>query len=942
MGDRVWAAILIAGMQAASTARAADADSAPAGENLEEVIVTGSRIQQRLEDSPNPVIVLGRDDIDRASRDAIGKVLQQLPAMTGSPQNTNRNNGGDGSTRVDLRGLGSARSLVLVNGRRFVYGGVGADTSVDVNMIPTSMLERIEVLGVGSSTIYGSDAIGGVVNFITREDYDGAELSASYAQSSKNDGDIWDIRFVAGQTFGRGYFTFGGELVNQQAVFQGARDYSKDTEYIRADGTIGTSGSSNLPQGRFRVPANNALGLSPGLYTRVDGSGEPTTAADFRPYVNPDDNYNFAPINYLQTPSRREYLWLLGGLDITENVAAFFEGLLHHRGSEQLLAPTPYFSQFEGPVLPNGRNGVPADNFYNPFGVAINDVRRRFSEAVGRRFTQDVDTERFVAGLRGDLAAGWQWELSATYGRNDTDVTTQGEFRTDRLLPALGPSGPDAAGRIVCGRRDAATGIVPVANIIPGCVPLNVFGGQGPDGKGTITPDQLDYVTTPLHDQGYNAQQVYELVFRGDWGAIQDRPIRWAVGATHRVETAANQLDPAKLAGVAGGSPTNIADGGQFTANEAYAETVVPLLSGVTAAEDLSLTAGVRYSDFSSFGSVTTYQGGLLYRPVKEVTLRAGYGTVFRAPPITNLFESTSQSTDIFSVDPCGHDPTPEQRVNCAANGVPGGSYVQGEDIEFPYVFGGNPDLQPEQGDSVSAGVTLTPEFAPGLTFSVDYWRTRINDVITLYPDGQLVLDGCANTGIAYACDRIERLPDGNIELLDVTHLNTESLEAAGYDFDLGYTVAAGSGRVTGRLMATYLEQYDLVPFAGADTIGMAGTSDFLGSFPRWRGLGYIEYKVGGWSASYQLQYIGTMGECSDGSRAPDAYAGCRTIDDVFYSDLRFGYEFDAGPTLTLAVTNATGEDPPRVNNTNGANTDTSIYQLLGPTYFVSLSYRIE
>ena len=336
---------------------AAPTDTPGRDGDLEEIVVTGSRIQLRLKDAPVVVGVISRDDIERASQDAIGKVLQQLPVNTGHSSNTNANNGGDGATRVNLRGLGSERTLVLVNGRRFVYGGNGGNTSVDVNMIPLSVVQRVEVVGVGASTIYGSDAIGGVVNLITRDDYTGAEITGSYRTSEEGDGQITNLQFVAGQSTEHGYLAFGSDLVDQHAVFCGDREYSARAEYIREDGSIATGGSPSTPQGVFDVPDGNALGLPPEVYTRVEGSGEPTTAADFRPFVPPDDLYNFAPINYLQTPSERETVWLLAGIDINDQISVFVEALTHHRDSEQLLAPTPFFSFSAStgtPILPNG------------------------------------------------------------------------------------------------------------------------------------------------------------------------------------------------------------------------------------------------------------------------------------------------------------------------------------------------------------------------------------------------------------------------------------------------------------------------------------------------------------------------------------------------------------------------------------------------------------
>lgn len=911
--------------------------------DLEEIIVTGSRIQQRLEDAPVAVVVLNRDDIDRASQDSIGKIVQQLPANTGSPVNANVNNGGDGSTRIDLRGLGPARSLVLVNGRRFVYGGVGGDTSADLNMIPSSMLERVEVMGIGSSTIYGSDAIGGVVNFITREDYDGAELDLSYTWAEEGDGTIGTARFFAGQTSERGYLTFGGELVDQDAVFQDERDYSANTEYLRWDGSVGTTGSTFTPQGVFVVPAGNVFGLAPGQYTRVTGSGEPTTAEDFRRYINPDDNYNFAPDNYLQTPSERQHVWLVGGFDFSPSLSLFVEALLHHRESEQRLAASSFRTSGAGYILPDGRPGIPASNHYNPFGVDIRAAGRRIQEQGGRDFSQDVDTQRYVAGLRGPLGGSWSWELSATYGRNDTTVVTEGDFRVDNMRLSVGPSGPDASGRIVCGDPDPATGIVPAANVVQGCVPLNLFGGMGTDGRGTITPEQLDYITDPLTDKGYNEQQVYELLFRGDWGSIQGRPIRWATGVSYRIESAGNALDPAKISGaVGGGQLTSLTEGGDFTATEGYVETVLPLLEGLPAAEALNATAGVRLSEFSTFGFVSTFQGGLMYRPVRQLTLRAGYGQVFRAPPVSNLYESTLDDF-AFAPDPCGNGPTPEQQANCAADGVPGGSYVQPELDIYPAMIGGNEDLQPEEGDSISAGLTFTPSFLQGFSLSVDYWRTEIDDVITLYPDVGQILQVCADDGAAGACDRISRRPDGTIELVDATHVNAGSLMSEGWDFDIAYMTPVGPGQLGLRLMATYLASYDVAPFKGAETTGVAGTRYVFSAFPRWRGLGHVEYTAGPWFGSWQTQYVGSMDECQEDPFAPeDAFQGCREVDDAWYQDLQLGYRFEPGPALTFTISNLTGEDPPRVNFNAAANTDPATYPLLGRTYFVSLSYRIE
>ena len=428
-------------------------------------------------------------------------------------------------------------------------------------------------------------------------------------------------------------------------------------------------------------------------------------------------------------------------------------------------------------------------------------------------------------------------------------MTTEGEFRADHLQLALGPSGLDASGRIVCGARDPVAGIVPAVNVIAGCVPMNLFGGQGPDGKGTITREQLDYATATLVDSGYNEQQIYELIFRGDWGSIQDRAIRWAVGAVHRVETAAARLDPAKLAGTAGNSPTNLNDGGEFTADEAYVETVVPLLANRSAAEQLDVTAGLRQSKFSSFGSVTTYQGGL------DVQALASDHDAWQlrscVPCATHRRAVHEQSADLrLPCRPLRQQPDRQPAVQLRRGGCAWGSYDQPEVDITPAVVGGNRDLQPEEGDSVSAGITLTPPGVPRLEISVDYWRTSLDDVITLDPRGQVYVNACADSGAADACSRITRRPDGTLALVDERHANGASLVAAGYDFDLGYVLETLGGHVVTRVTTTYLDQYDYAPVAGARTLDAAGTDYPSGALPHWRGLGYAEYSKGPWTGS--------------------------------------------------------------------------------------------
>ena len=288
----------------------AQADGVADGETLHTVVVTGSRIRSEAGATTGPVTVLTKEQLTRGGNDSLGKVLQTLPYNTGSPDNTNVNTGGDGSTRIDLRGLEPQRTLTLLNGRRLPNGGIGADASVDIDSLPLSMVERVEVLTTGASAVYGADAIGGVVNVITRSNFKGVELGLQRSEAERGDGTITRAQALIGGDIGQGSWMFGADYVDQKGVSLAAREYSAiPLAVASADGARVATGSQFIPDGIFEVPDGNALGLPPGDYTRVPGAtGQ--TASDWRPYA--DERFNYAPYAYLQTPNERGSLWLLG------------------------------------------------------------------------------------------------------------------------------------------------------------------------------------------------------------------------------------------------------------------------------------------------------------------------------------------------------------------------------------------------------------------------------------------------------------------------------------------------------------------------------------------------------------------------------------------------------------------------------------------------------
>lgn len=895
----------------------------PPSEEMDTVVVTGSRIRGAADEHTAPVTEISQQELARGGNDSLGRALQRLPFSTGSAPNTNVNNGGDGSTRVDLRGLTPARTLVLLNGRRLPNGGVGADSSVDLDSLPLSMVERVEVLTTGASAVYGADAIGGVVNVITRKDVDGVNVGAQLSQAEHGDGAIARAQLLFGAQTSRGNWVFGLDVVDQHAVHMDARDYSA-AQYAVVDesGERIVFGSLGIPDGRFVVTPGNGLGLSPDIYTRVAGANG-QTANDWRP-VTDADTFNFAPYNLLQTPNQRATLWLTGTHAINDGIELFVEGVAARRDSSQTLAPAPYMLiAGNAPAGPNGNPQIPANNHYNPFGVAVPRGQRRLVELEDRGFEQRVDSWRALMGVRGNFRE-WNWELSVARAESDAASQEDGVPLSERFVAGLGPSGRDAQGHIVCGVPDAGTGIVPAAAIIAGCVPINLFGGAG-----SITQEQLDFMATRLNDPGSNAQTLADFTMDGNWGRSWAGDLRWAIGAEYRRETGGYEYDLVRAGGTVGAGLAADTPRASFEAAEAFAEVRIPL------AGTLDSTLGVRASDFSSFGTHKTGHAGLRWQPANAWTLRADFAQLFRAPSLAELFEREIVRDGNATFDPCGNDPTPEQRVNCAANGVPGGSYVQSDGDIHLVSAGGNPALGPEQGHSFNAGVEWEA-VQEHLNLRADYFQTHLDDFISTR-EPEVILGECANQGAAVACANIERFEDGSLNSIDTRQSNFGRVTVVGIDLAAQLHVTTRAGDVGARLIATHLLEHDSQAFEGGTTISNAGRANAGMLLPRWRALGGIDWTHGDWRLGYSLQYIGAVEACS---LALDDTLYCASTGSTLYHDLEFAYRWrDLG--LRAGVTNLSGQDPPFLNE-GAANTDPATYRLLGRIWFVNFEFARE
>jgi outer membrane receptor protein involved in Fe transport len=461
----------------------------------EEITVTGSRIRRKDLNTPAPVTVISHEQIAESGKSTIGEFLQSLPEQAGGA-NSQVNNGGDGSQTVDLRGIQANRTLVLINGRRMISSATAQSfyETVDLNAIPTAAIERVEILKDGGSSIYGSDAIGGVVNIITRKKMDGAELTLQYGNSYKDDGTLKEVSLVAGSSNERSNFLVAGGYSEQGKVRAGKRGhmgtiYSKNFN----TGQVSPRGSIGTPDGIFYLYDDCTRGSSPAcdhLWDLATADGATPFDETFTAgrgvdiFQDPGDRYNYQRVNYLYTPLRRWQLWASGDYKVADYATVFFEGSFVNRYSRQQLAPEPLYTGAlgGGPINP-----ISEFSLYNPYGVQI-DVGRRLVEFGDRVFTQDSNTYRLVGGLRGEIGdwgaffKGWAWNTSLVYASNNNTYDNQGSLRADKINAALGPSMIDpATGQPIC-----VTSPGNPATKIEGCVPLNTLGGPG-----SITPSMI-------------------------------------------------------------------------------------------------------------------------------------------------------------------------------------------------------------------------------------------------------------------------------------------------------------------------------------------------------------------------------------------------------------------------------------------------------------------
>jgi outer membrane receptor protein involved in Fe transport len=927
---------------------------------LEEVIVTGSRIKRADVDSASPVTVIDRASMEVQGLTDVGELLQTIPSMSGSPVGTTTNNGNDGSVLIDLRGMGTARTLTLVNGRRVVDGG-------DYQAIPSTMIERIEILKDGASAIYGADAVAGVVNIITRSDFTGVEVSVQAADWFDSEGAQQSYSFLSGKEFAEGHFVFGAEYVKQDAAFQSdvPWDYMQNSYYIYPEGCEnqvaapydGTPQGGCYPLGSSRIPESRLSTYSQGRFLIGVPATEPYQVGLMEPHDG--RTYNYAPVNYLQTPYERTNVFGEGHFDITDNIRFYGEFRGNFRESAQQLAPLPFSGtdpMYDGFYFDPETNetvafhGISPDNYYlqkafDAYNAANGtslryepvDPARRMIET-NRRFEQKITQYQWTAGLEGSFR-DMDWDVYINEGYRDNESRDFGQFSGSRLFNAMGPSADlNGDGQPEC----YATAGDP-NTLITGCVPMNLFGGGAVDAAGqptvtTLTQDMIDYVALDTVDSIFQRQRTAGASLSGSSFELPGGELGWAVGWAYWKQELTVTKDSAKTIGAVTGN-VGANTSGTLTNNAVYAEFLAPLYDNGT--QNLYLKGGLRYDDWSAFDGDWTYQLGLEFQALDSVKLRATYGTVFRAPTISDLYGGQVDSFPQYS-DPCAITGSETLPAGCA-------QVAQQFDTQVLARVGGNPNLQPETGDTFTAGIVWTPSFGDhSITMTVDYWKINLDDGIASL-GVQYTLDECYINQNSAACALITRNNNADYTVANIidAQLNVATQGASGVDTEIRWDYETSWGLLGSDLMWTHNLDRTISQFPGSPE------EEFVGRYSLNQGAAFAEDKLNwsfSWSRndltlSWRMEYISaldadTFCNCGDGNQPDGSYI--QKIDSLFFNDLVASYTFDTwGSTTTLAagITNIFDEAPPYIETGFNATTDPSTYRMFGRGWYLRLKW---
>lgn len=896
-----------------SSVQAIAADSS--AEAIEKIQVTGSRIKRADMETASPVTLIGADDIKAMGATSIDSVLQKMTATGGAMTNPGINNGSGGNARIDLRGLGAQRTLVLVNGRRMINSGTGAASTVDLNTIPVSMIKSVEVLKDGASAVYGTDAVAGVVNIILKDNFEGLDMNLNTAMSGEGDAEESSFDITVGGSFDRGNVVIGLQYTDRGEASQADREFSK-CPIAEAGGELNCNGGSVYAQGGH-IWQDGVIGDVNKKGESVDEDGNPITSGlalndsglsgmgGLHPFTDAD-RYNFAPDSYLYTPMERLNLTGIANYELTDDTRLFTEFTYSKRWSQQQMAPQPIWFGFKydeamGDSLLGQTYNSKVDR--DGDGIADRDADgeyitetanyaygdqifygRRMSDTGPRFFEQSVDTVRAVIGAEG-FVGDYAWDVSANFGRNDSVDKLSNLHNVGSLTDSI------------------------------------MFTNDEGQVEGTFNPlDQAAWTSEDFRKNIYtevnNGGSQLFILSASVSGEMFEMPAGYsafAAGVERRQEKAWYTPDSLTAQGLANDPAVEPTSGG-FDVNEAYVEFALPLLADVPFAEMVDLSAAIRAFDYSTFGSDETWKLGLTWKVNEELMLRSVVSTAFRAPTVDELYSGNSPSF---------------------------------EQVEFPgaqdqaeVTVGGNQELMPEEADTLTAGLVYEPSWFEGFSMTLDYYDIEIENAITEV-DNQYIVDTCLedadkNSGLAL-CQSANVTIDSTGRIIFNNQLqNIGSEQTSGYDLNLKYTFEAAGLNWRTSLDTTFLDEYivqateEPVDYAGLITSGTGGYAEIKSNFT-------LNVSGDNWDMQYQARYIAGMDSFSCLEK-DDCYAP--TTPSVTYHDLSGSYIVNDAVTLTGGVNNLFDKQPPYYSGNNDSNTDPYTYDVLGRRFFAGVNVK--
>ena len=856
------------------------------------IVVTGSRLASPNLESASPVTVVTAEEIKGTGTTRVEDLVNSLPQVFAG-QGSNYANGASGAATLNLRGLGSERTLVLVNGRRLGPGDPST-SAADINVIPGAMVKRIDVLTGGASSVYGADAVSGVVNFVMDTKFEGFRIDGQYSFYNHNndigsqvtnplaargyaiprgmvtDGGTVDATIAFGTSFddGRGHITAYAGYRKVDAVLQRDRDYSacslaaRTTAQVAANGALYSCGGS-ATSANGTVIAYDSGGV-PANFTSTFfqiGSGR-TLSGGFTPY-------NFGPLNYFQRPDERYTAGVFAEYEVSDSLKPYLEFMFMDDRTVAQIAPSGNFGNTlsincDNPLLGAGQRAVLCDTENllvdpsSPFDVVGNtglapfvftdalgnsynkgfaQILRRNVEGGGRQSDLQHTNYRAVIGMKGDLSDAWSYDLYYQYGRTIYNQIYKNDFSVTRITRALDVVTNPTTGAPVC--RSVLDGTD------PNCVPWDIWG------TGTVTQAALNYVQVPGLAKGINTEQIVSGALTGDLGVYgikspaAQEGFGIAIGAEYRKATLDFVTDVSfqtgDLAGQGGATPSVAGD---FNVKEVFGELRMPLVQE-SLFHDLTFTAGYRYSSYKVNGGgsfdTDTYKIEGEFAPIRDIRFRGGYNRAVRAPTLQDFFAPQLVALD-GSNDPCAGFAITAANTGCLAQGLSIGQIVAPNPADqYNGLGGGNPFLQPEIADTWTAGVVLQPGFLPGFSLSVDWFNIKVKNAIQGIGADTIVTQ-CTNTADPFFCSLVRRDASGSLWRTNNGYIintpqNIGYAQTKGIDVSAAYSRQLGGlGRMNVSFVGTWLDK--LESFDGitipVDCVGyhgaLCGTPN-----PKWR-----------------------------------------------------------------------------------------------------------